>query len=1101
MPEEVSKPAAEEKVKPSKAAKPGAKAVKNSLAGSPVVNSAASQGPAPQKKTKSRAWTLLKLGAALLSVLIVWNLWGLIPGQTAKRGELKPVRVLGERGGLPDKPGRFCAPGNVRVDRKHHRVALIDAFYKKVLFWNTRDGSHIIDVDKKGLHQILPNGNPFDDGTFLPINGAFDGTGNFYVVDKSHGEVTVFSPDYKLKAVWPMIAQELTADNQDNVYILDKRTNELVRYNSDGKELGRFGGAQFKDPGFMAADDSGRIFVVDRGQQKVLVFTRDGKFKDDWTLPLVPFGNPDIDARGDKVYVSEHDKHKILIFTPQGRLLAQYDIQYPTVLGVDAGGDIYVSGADAVHQYSPDEKNMPAISTSLLGLFIRDEVLGLPKDQKILTGTGMSAGYWQMQLSTYGPVLKISLLVFWLFGLVLLFKSKPGDGQKFLAAVKRLFPDKPKVSAPVASISQSVSVEEVTKSAKTVASKTSGKAGKVVASVLPVGEEVPSPALNPGHPRLARWWNWLKMAMGLICIFLGQFPLWQGKIGHAVLWLLAGLVFLALTKGVIKAVMRFFQDQARTILVGGLVVVLTGFFIYSAYQGVGYGKHWDEEHHFAGLRQTVSSLVLLPKEYFYGGMYFNVGYLAILPDVAASTGKYLRELKTRVPVAPFVINYYTSLTELQSKLTQRLGDGYFRLKIILWIIVLTSLAIGGMFFLSWSVQGSRREALLGACLMALCWELNYHARWIAVDSLLAAFSTMVLFCVLAGLDAVSADVRRRYLNVAAIFTGLAMSAKTGGVWLLAPMEVMLGITIRRTSGASTTKFLQFLGGTAKVIALMFATYLLTTPATYVDFFATLSYWARGVYEYSNVSVTYPYYATFWNHWGKAVVYFATTVSSPYLGIALVLFGFSLWGMYRMFFQQRAKFFILLSFALPYAVYIGLGHLMIVRNLLILLPCFFLFTAHGLNEFFKQAASKKKVTLAGWLFVALWLCLNAFWMQHSAASVKYTDMNAAIRQFQAYAQQHPGQKFHLSPGLRAELQNHKIATAALAAAPEQDADYAFFYREHESTTWVSNRPHFSKAVISSQELNYDYYPTWEGNNANTRIIVMNRHNARLMGVRF
>jgi DNA-binding beta-propeller fold protein YncE len=292
-------------------------------------------------------------------VLVGAEVFTMVKGKLERQGELKLIRVIGERGGPPEATGKFWGPGNIRVDRKRDRVCMIDSSFYKVIFWNLQDGTFIAELDKKGAHTPVPAGASVLQGDFVPSNGAFDGNGNLYVLDKVHNEVTVISPEYKITGTWKIPApSEIAADdNQNIIYITDKSTNDVVAYSPEGKQLRRFGGDALDNPGFMAVDSqNGDLYVTDHGTKKVVVFSAQGKVKRSWKLSLNPVGNPDIDLAQGKVFVSEHDNQKVWVYSPNGNLLSEAEASYPGVMGVDSAGVVYLSGGAGIHQYRLSKK-------------------------------------------------------------------------------------------------------------------------------------------------------------------------------------------------------------------------------------------------------------------------------------------------------------------------------------------------------------------------------------------------------------------------------------------------------------------------------------------------------------------------------------------------------------------------------------------------------------------------------------------------------------------------------------------------------------------------------------------------------------------------
>jgi sugar lactone lactonase YvrE len=90
----------------------------------------------------------------------------------------------------------------------------------------------------------------------------------------------------------------------------DKGLARIVKFAPDGRYLGQFGTAgqargQIEVPHALAFDSKGRLFVADRWNNRVSIFTTDGKFVDAWTQ----FGRPSgvfIDA-GDRLYVTDSE--------------------------------------------------------------------------------------------------------------------------------------------------------------------------------------------------------------------------------------------------------------------------------------------------------------------------------------------------------------------------------------------------------------------------------------------------------------------------------------------------------------------------------------------------------------------------------------------------------------------------------------------------------------------------------------------------------------------------------------------------------------------------------------------------------------------------
>lgn len=88
--------------------------------------------------------------------------------------------------------------------------------------------------------------------------------------------------------------------------------NRLIKFSADGERLWEIGGgvdgasraeARFNDPHDLKLDSQGRLFVADRGNNRIQIFSPDGELLDIWTQ----FGRPSglwIDAE-DRLYVAD----------------------------------------------------------------------------------------------------------------------------------------------------------------------------------------------------------------------------------------------------------------------------------------------------------------------------------------------------------------------------------------------------------------------------------------------------------------------------------------------------------------------------------------------------------------------------------------------------------------------------------------------------------------------------------------------------------------------------------------------------------------------------------------------------------------------------
>lgn len=164
-----------------------------------------------------------------------------------------------------------------------------------------RDGNFIRDFG--GGLTVFPHGFYIDpqDNIWLTDARIANGAG---------GQVLKFSPDGKLllalgtRGVAGTRGNSFTEPNavvtakDGTIFVADGHTPykgiaRIVKFAPDGRYLGEFGTpgkdrGQIEVPHALAIDSKGRLFVADRWNNRVSIFTQDGKFIDAWT----GFGRP-----------------------------------------------------------------------------------------------------------------------------------------------------------------------------------------------------------------------------------------------------------------------------------------------------------------------------------------------------------------------------------------------------------------------------------------------------------------------------------------------------------------------------------------------------------------------------------------------------------------------------------------------------------------------------------------------------------------------------------------------------------------------------------------------------------------------------------------
>ena len=136
------------------------------------------------------------------------------------------------------------------------------------------------------------------------------------------------------------------------IYVADGYGNSSVhRFSADGEHIGSFGSpgreaGQFVVPHSIRVSQDGRVYVADRENNRVQVFTSEGEFLAEWTDFKCPMGIH-IDA-SQVVYVTDQIP-RISLFTLDGELLARgRTFEGAHQVYTDSQGNIY--GVDTANQ-------------------------------------------------------------------------------------------------------------------------------------------------------------------------------------------------------------------------------------------------------------------------------------------------------------------------------------------------------------------------------------------------------------------------------------------------------------------------------------------------------------------------------------------------------------------------------------------------------------------------------------------------------------------------------------------------------------------------------------------------------------------------------
>jgi hypothetical protein len=484
--------------------------------------------------------------------------------------------------------------------------------------------------------------------------------------------------------------------------------------------------------------------------------------------------------------------------------------------------------------------------------------------------------------------------------------------------------------------------------------------------------------------------------------------------------------------------------------------------------GLGYGKHWGEKLHLKRVDRSIATGTLLPDRFYqYPSVTYWMAFGSLGPPLVSIL---LEEGSSGHAVAARDGDKVGIRDRLRAVVLSR--DNILRTRGI--FLLVSSLAVVWVYLLQLAWGRHWSEALLAAMILAGSWEVAYHARWIAPDSVLMQFGALtMLFVVLAW----KRPERRVWLWLAAVAAGLAVGTKYPSGLLLVPL---LLVAYRSWDRVSVLRGLvPVLFGTLAIFGL---SYLITTPGTVLqplDFLDDVLFEIHHYYEMGLAGHTVSGGS---QHLGINVTYIVVSLLSRFDPIAVALFGLSLLGVYAMVRESRRAAVIFLAFPVLYVLFMSIQSIMIPRNLQIVAPFLAVLAARGIGQSWRWIPrGYPRAALVG--VVATVLAANVAWLAYAAQTVRDRDSDRFIREAVRHIEEHPQTRFFVSDKVWADL-------AALGEAGHPNVtrdgsarvDEVLFYTS-EALQPPRDRPATRRNLtitwFGPWEVNLNYYPSWAG----------------------
>ena len=204
---------------------------------------------------------------------------------------------------------------------------------------------------------ILPDGMSFRFISDL----ALDSVGNVFVFQRGSSPVLVFEPSGTFQSAWGQEyindAHGISISADDRVFLVDRDAHQILIFTVDGTLLGRIGKrndpqfqAPFNHPTNVAVAPNGDIYVADGyGNSVIHWFSSGGKLKRTWGQPGTgagEFSTPHsiwFDHQN-RVLVVDRENNRVQIFDREGEYIDEWgDFFHPMDIYEDNRGMIYIT--------------------------------------------------------------------------------------------------------------------------------------------------------------------------------------------------------------------------------------------------------------------------------------------------------------------------------------------------------------------------------------------------------------------------------------------------------------------------------------------------------------------------------------------------------------------------------------------------------------------------------------------------------------------------------------------------------------------------------------------------------------------------------------
>jgi len=501
------------------------------------------------------------------------------------------------------------------------------------------------------------------------------------------------------------------------------------------------------------------------------------------------------------------------------------------------------------------------------------------------------------------------------------------------------------------------------------------------------------------------------------------------------------------------------QTKARVIVGFGFVL-----FIVTGLRGIDFGHHWDETFHINSISQAVRKDQYLPTHYYYPTGTFFLTAVTMAPQ-------YVR----------LAIKHNWSASRFSENVVGFINSHRYLLLNRSIFLVLSALAIVWVYFMGWMWTGDWRSSALGSLILAGSFEFAYHSRFLVPDAIMGQAATLSLMCSIAALTKRSTN----WLYWAAAVAGIAFSLKYPGGIVILSVLLIPAVLWSGLSLLERCKYVVIACAIFGVVCLALTPGMVIEPAKFVSNLATQSQ----VYQASTGDGSF-YVVPGLPNLKLMSVYLGGVALSHYLPISALLFCFALVGLYWAFRKDWRCWLIVVVAIVPYLGFFSTRGLMVVRNFQIAIPSVAIFSAMGMIAVYQYVGiywRRFRGVVVGVVFVCL--TLNYFWLVKASFSIDRPISELRVSSLcRELIESEPEHTFTATQSVISVLRltgsvPSNVAETSALTPPDRViylAPIDFAKNRGEWARLDANRRSLYRVSESGpQELNFNYYPSWEG----------------------